>query len=246
MTDIDPNARSSRLAIREGESSRFDALATPAMDMPDGNETLAWLAGNRNPDRRKGLQAPSGALSRHADAALRENPPTNPIDAAQKRASVLADLNSEAPDDPRVQSVFQADPIVAEDPSNGNIVTRQMLSARLDLLDAVLVLLGRDTISQFSRSRASITLKTAYAFLDENAQIEWALSEVRWEEAKAFINSRSEADLRLLGKQLALQIDREDIWAAARTFSMAAHLSNGELRGSSALADLLEMRDIVD
>ncbi len=246
MTDIDPSLRSSRLTSGKGGETPFSTLTPPATGMPDGNETLAWLAGNRMPERRKGLQAPSGATSQRADAALRENRPSNPIEAAQKRANILADLNREAPNDPRVQSVFETDPIVAEDPSNGNLVTRQMLNARLDLFDALLVLLGKATLSRFARSRTAITLKVAYALLDEDTQVEWALSEVRFEEVKAFINERSEADLSLLGKQLAVQYEREDLWATARTFSMAAHLSVGQSRGSAALADLLEMREIED
>ena len=248
MSDIDPSARASRLVTgNEGSTStRFAALTQPATAMPDGNETLAWLAGNRMPGKRQGLQAPSGATSEHADAALRLSRPSNPIEAAQKRASILADLNRDAPNDPRVQSVFDADPIVAEDPSNGNLVTRQMLNARLDLFDALLVLLGREPLSRYARSRVAIMLKTTYALLDDGAQVEWALSEVRYEEVKLFIDARSQADLELLSKQLASQMDREDLWAAARTFSMAAHLSVGETRGSTALADLLEMRDIED
>ena len=92
----------------------------------------------------------------------------------------------------------------------------------------------------------AITLKTAYPLLDNEAQVEWALSEVRLEEINAFIDQRSEADLGLLGKQLAVQFDREDLWAAARTFAMAAHLSVSQTDRSTALADLLEMRDIED
>jgi len=246
MNDIDPSARQSRLISGREGVTRFDALAPPATAMPDGNETLAWLAGNRMPERRKGMQAPSGATSEHAEVALRETRPDNPIEAAQKRASILADLNREAPNDPRVRSVFEADPIVAEDPSNGNLVTQQMLAARLDLFDAVLVLLGEVPLSRTARSRAALTLKTAYALLDEDAQVEWALSEVRLEEVRAFIDSRSEKDLGVLGAQLEVLMDREDLWAAARTFSMAAHLSVGQSRGSTALADLLEMREIDD
>lgn len=246
MSDIDPGARATRLVTGNESSTRFAAMTQPASAMPDGNETLAWLAGNRMPGKRKSLQAPSGATSQHADAVLRASRPANPVEAAQKRASILADLNRDAPNDPRVQSVFDADPIVVEDPRNGNLVTRQMLKARLDLFDAVLVLLGRDPLSRYARSRVAIMLKTTYALLDDDAQVEWALSEVRYEEVKVFISVRSQADLELLGKQLAVQMDREDLWAAARTFSMAAHLSVGESRRSSALADLLEMREIAD
>jgi len=70
-------------------------------------------------------QAPAGRASRRAEAALQMVRPTNPVEAARKRASILADLNRDAPNDPRVQSVFDADPIVAEDPTNGNLRLRQ-------------------------------------------------------------------------------------------------------------------------
>ena len=243
MSDIDPTVRPTRLETGKAASTPFSAIAPLIPAMPDGNETLAWLAGSRMPERRQGLQAPSGATSQRAEAAFNESRPTDPVAAAQKRASILADLNREAPNDPRVQSVFETDPIVAEDPSNGNIVTQKMLNARLDLLDAALALVGQTPLSRYARSRAAITLKTAYSMLENESQVEWALSEVRLEEVKAFIDERSEADLGMLGKQLAIQFDREDLWAAARTFSMAAHLSVGKPQGSTALADLLEMRD---
>lgn len=244
MTDIDPTARPSRLLTGKGASTPFGAIAPPAPAIPDGNETLAWLAGNRMPEKRKGLQAPSGATSQRAEAAFRANRPADPVEAAQKRASILADLNREAPNDPRVQSVFETDPIVVEDPSSGNLVTEQMLNARLDLFDATLALLGKAPLSRFARTRLATTLKTTYLVLDGDAQVEWAQSEVRFEEVKAFIDARSEADLGVLGKQLEAQFDREDLWAAARTFSMAAHLSVGHSEGSTALPELLEMREM--
>ena len=246
MNEIDPTGRSARPATGKEGSASFSAIAPAVPAMPDGNETLAWLAGNRMPEKRPGLRAPSGVASQRTEAAFLESRPSDPLMAAQKRASILPDLNREAPNDPRVRAVFETDPIIAEDPSNGNLVTRQMLDARLDLLDAALALLGKTPLSRFARSRMAITLKTAYPLLDNEAQVEWALSEVRLEEINAFIDQRSEADLGLLGKQLAVQFDREDLWAAARTFSMAAHLSVSQTDRSTALADLLEMRDIED
>ncbi|GEM_PF-2539498 len=247
MSDFDTNGRVSRTAIYKVDKrdvAGFDAVSPPSTGMPDGNETLAWLAGNRMPERGIGLQAPAGRASRRAEAALQMVRPTNPVEAARKRASILADLNRDAPNDPRVQSVFDADPIVAEDPTNGNLVTRQMLNARLDLFDEVLGLIGRGSLPRVARSRLAITLKTAYTMLDNDAQIEWALSEVRLEEAKALMIARSAHDLDVLRQQLAQQFEREGIWAAARTFSIAAHLSVGELRGSAALADLLAIGEV--
>lgn len=244
MSDIDPGGNLTRPGSSGATGGQgFSGVTSPATALPDGNETLAWLAGNRMPDRRKGLSAPAGASDQRADKALSEARPTDPIEAAQKRASVLADLHREAPRDPRVQSVFDADPIIAEDPSNGNLVTQAMVTARLDLFDAVRTMLGRAPLPRGARSRAAVTLKTAYTMLSDDAQVEWALSEVRLEETKAFLNERRQAELNALGVRLADILKNNDIWAAARTFSLAAHIAVGKSRGSAALSDLLEMRE---
>ncbi len=245
MNEIDPGAYASRLASDAAGGARFTAMAAPVVTAaPDGNETLAWLAGNRMPDRRKGLQPPTGTTDPHADDVLSQPRPGDPVQAAAMRASILADLHSHAPRDPRVQAVFESDPILVEDPANGNLITRQMLAARLDLFDAVLTMLGRPVLARGARTRTALTLKAAFTLLTDEAQVEWALSEVRLEEAKAFLNTRPQADLNALGVQVAATLEKHDIWAAARAFSMAAHLSIGAPRGSAALADLLEARDI--
>jgi len=244
MNEIDPGGQVSRPGSAGGGGTRFGALAPSVQAAPDGNETLAWLAGNRMPDRSKGLQAPAGASDPHADKVLNRSRPADPIQAAAQRAGVLADLHSHAPRDPRVRSVFESDPIVVEDPSNGNLVTRQMLTARLDVFDAVLTMLGRPVLPKGARTRTTLTLKAAYALLSDDAQVEWALSEVRLEETKAFLATRAQADLNALGAQVAATLEKHDIWTAARAFSMAAHLSIGQAKGSAALADLLEARDV--
>lgn len=251
MNDVDPSAQARRLASEAASGGKglfrdivgTGAAAQAPSGTPDGNETLAWLAGNRMPDRRKGLQPPTGTLEPRADEALNAPRPSDPIQAAQKRASVLADLNSNAPRDPRVLSVFEADPIVAEDPANGNLVTQSMLRARGDVFDAVLIMLGRPTLSRTARSRLALTLKNAYPMLSDDAQVEWALSEVRLEETKSFFDTRPAADHNAVGRQVQATIERHDLWAAARAFSMAAHLMVGASSGSAALADLLELRE---
>lgn len=248
MSDIDPGSTLMRHSIDTASAARrFTGVEAPVTSaLPDGNETLAWLAGNRMPDRRRGLAPPSGVSESRADKVLMEPRPNDPIEAAQKRASILADLHREAPRDPRVQSVFEADPIVAEDPSNGNLVTQAMLTARLDLFDAVRTMLGMTPLSRGARTRAAVTLKIAYTMLDDDAQVEWALSEVRLEETKAFLDQREQAELNKLGEQLAAILNKDDLWAAARAFSMAAHIGVGQARGSAALSDLLEIREFDD
>jgi len=248
MSDIDPGSTLTRLSTSASSAGqRFTGVApSVTAAVPDGNETLAWLAGNRMPERQKGLTPPAGLSDERANKALSEPRPNDPIEAAQKRASILADLHRQAPRDPRVQSVFEADPIVAEDPSNGNLVTQAMLSARLDLFDAVRTMLGQNPLPRSARTRAAVTLKTAYTMLDDDAQVEWALSEVRLEETKAFLDQREQAELNKLGEQLAAILNKDDLWAAARAFSMAAHIGVGQARGSAALSDLLEMREFDD
>ena len=243
MSDLDATARALRPSsggFGDGKSMFTAAAPTSA---PDGNETLAWLAGNRMPDRRKGLQPPAGLSDPHADEVLSQPRPNDPIEAAQRRASILADLHQEAPRDPRVISVFDADPIVAQDESNGNLLTQAMLMARLDLFDAVLTMLGRPILARGARSRVQVTLKAAYPHLSDDAQVEWALSEVRLEEMKAWLDQTSQSDIYATGVKLASDYDRSDLWAASRTFSIAAHIGVGQARGAAALADLLEERD---
>lgn len=251
MSDVDPSALARRIAERAASEGKgvFSDMApaagrTAPAGQPDGDEVLAWLAGNRMPDRRKGLQAPTGATDPHADDALSQPRPADPIEAAQKRSSVLADLHHRSPRDPRVQSVFESDPIIAEDPANGNLVTQAMLSARADVFDAVLTMLGRPVLTRAARSRLRVTLKSAFTMLSDDAQVEWALSEVRLEETKAFLEGRAQKELNTLGHQMQMIFDRSDLWAAGRAFSMAAHLAVGRDEGSASLAELLEMREI--
>ena len=244
MKELDIGALTTRLTSSAKSSTQPNAEFPEITRMPYGNETLAWLAGNRMAERSKTLNPPAGANDPHADELLQEKIPVDPIQAAARRASVLADLHSNAPRDPRVISVFENDPIVAEDPGNGNLVTRQMLSCRLDVFDTVLTLLGRPTLSRGTRARTSLALKGAFAMLDDDAQVEWALSEVRFEETKAFLNQCASTDLNALVSHLNATLEKHDIWTAARAFSMAAHLSVGASKGSATLADLLEMRDV--
>jgi hypothetical protein len=248
MNEIDPGAQASRHASASKGGTGFAPMApiasaaTASLGAPDGNETLAWLAGNRMPDRRTGLQAPAGSDTR-TDKVLSSPRPSDPIQAAAQRASVLADLHSHAPRDPRVQSVFESDPILVEDPANGNLVTKLMLAARLEVFDAVLTMLERPALPRGVRTRTALTLKGAYRLLSDDAQVEWALSEVRLEETKAFLDTRAQSDLDALRSQVAATLEKHDIWAATRAFSMAAHLSVGQSKGSAALADLLEPRE---
>ena len=138
MTDIDPSAYAKRLAdlAKGGKGSFGDSLAgaggTTAPGTPVGNEVLAWLAGNRLRirDSKDEMRPRPRGESDRAGALMPDERPDDPIDAANTRSSVLSDLRRDAPDDPRVVSVFEADPIVAEDPSTATVVTSRMLRAR--------------------------------------------------------------------------------------------------------------------
>lgn len=249
MSDVDPTAHARRLARTTGDKDAFLDLTAPrggsAAAVPDGNEILAWLAGNRLRIRGKDDLRPRGGEGT-ADDVLPAARPEDPIEAAQKRSSVLSDLRRDAPKDPRVKSVFEADPIVAEDPSTATVVTSRMLRARQDVFDAVLTMLGKPLLTRASRSWMAVHLTNAFTSLSEAAQKEWALSEMRLEETAAFLGSRNQMELNALGEQIAAILEARDLWDAARAFSIAAHMGVGSGKGSAQIPDLLELRDFGD
>lgn len=254
MSDVDPPANAGRLAQMGEEKEAFIDLTArtrtgvAAPGTPDGNEILAWLAGNRLRIRDgKGDMRPRGRGGESAaDGILSVDRPDDTVEAARKRSAVLADLRRDAPKDPRVQSVFEADPIVAEDPSSAIVVTSRMLRARTDVFDAVLVMLGRPVLTRAARSWMAVHLSNAFEVLTPEAQGEWALSEMRLEETKSFLGSRAQGELNALGKQVEAIMDARDLWDAARAFSIAAHMSVGDGKGSALIPDLLELRDLDD
>ncbi len=196
-------------------------------------------------ERSKTLSPPAGAFEPQADEILeRAAPGPDPVEAAAQRAAILTDLHRHAPRDPRTVSVFEEGPIVALDSGSGNIVTRSMLTARLALFDTVLILLDRPPLSNAVRSTVPLTLKQAFPSLSEDAQAEWALSEVRRAEAALFLDQSTKADLNALTRQLAVTLDERYLWTAARAFTMVVHISTAGERGSALLPDLLEMRSM--
>ena len=90
----------------------------------------------------------------------------------------------------------------------------------------------------------AVHLTNAFTVLSEAAQKEWALSEARLEEAKAFLGRRPQAELNILGEQIDAIMEKRDLWEAARAFSIAAHIGIGDMTRSARLADLLELRDL--
>lgn len=201
-----------------------------------GDETLDWLAGHRMP----GTVAAEEGLLAPVDTVLSEQRPDDPVEAAARRAAILGDLRRKGSADPRVRRVFEVDPVVAE--GGEHFVTRGMLNARLDLFDAVLTMLGEPVLSPAMRSRAMLTLKGAYAALSDAAQAEWMQSEVRLEEAKCLLATRSQDELNRLGEQLASIFRQTDIWPTTRAFTLAAHIGTGASKLKPE--NPLEMRDL--
>lgn len=167
----------------------------------------------------------------------------DPIRAAQERAGILAGLRRDRLDDARIQAVFQSDPIVVEDKATGNLVTRSMLEARFAVFDAALEILEKPVLDTASRARITFTLRGAYSVLTDDAQVEWALSEVRREEITAFLATRTDEEREALSRQINVMAAQADLWAAARALSLAAHGEVGRARGAVRLSELLEMRE---
>ncbi len=246
MTEKYPGGPTTRITHYTKNILQFKVDTSRANPISDGDEIFTRLAGDHMAGQCRTNSSTREANDPLTDELLGEKISDDPIQAAARRASVLSDLHRNAPDDPRVISVFNNDPIVVENPHNGAIVTRQMLSSRLDLFDTVLTLLSKPTLPRGARTRTLLALKSAFTMLDDTAQLEWTLSEVRFEETKAFLDQCASTDLNALVSHLNATLQKHDIWTAARAFSMAAHLSVGASKGSATLADLLEMRDVKD
>ena len=177
------------------------------------------------------------------DDSLYSPKEVDPIRAAQERAGILAGLRRDRLDDARIQAVFQADPVVVEDKATGNLVTRRMLEARFAVFDAALEILGKPVLDTAARARITFTLRGAYSVLTDDAQVEWALSEVRREEIAAFLATRTDQESEALNRQVSVMAAQADLWAAARALSLAAHGEGGRARGAARLSELLEMRE---
>lgn len=205
------------------------ALAAPRGAVED---TLFWLAGS----------PVAGPAAPRDDAAFQEARPADPIEAAQRRAAILAGLYLNRRNEARVAAVFEADPVVAEDPANGNLVTRRMVEARIGVFDAMLKVVGRPALHRAVNARMRLTLRYAFPFLTDDAQVEWALSEVRDEEIRAMLRETGEAELGDIAMHLASVIEDGGPWPAMQAFALIAHERTGEERGAAALANLLEPR----
>lgn len=206
------------------------------------NLVLAMISG-----RKKAITVSLGG--RHIDvsdgqatAALKPAESHDAVEAVYRLASAWRYLHRTFPSDSRVIAARKADPVIIEDVRTGRAVTKQMLLARLEILDTVLKLLGSSGLTPAMRERVELRLRNTFSGLSQSAQAEWASSEVRLAETKAYLASQSVREMNALKAMLAGIFKTRDLWDAARAFSVAAHLSCGRRDGRADIADLLELR----
>lgn len=243
MKNTDARAQRMRPMLSKHGGIRFDVAKPAKPERFDRNASLVAMAEPRMGDRRKRRYSAQSTIDRWKEELSQAKRSTNPIKAAKKRAKVLADLYRESPDDPRVQTVFDADPILVADGQTAMLVTQRMLEARLAIFDAVLILVGLPSLTRGARTRMSILLKAAFPRLSSDAQAEWMRSEVRLAEVKDFLDGRPKADVKVLSEQLDQQFKANDLWAAARTLTTAAHVHLNDGQDPRALSDLLQIKD---
>jgi hypothetical protein len=229
-----------------GAKRGFSLDGTRRADGTDLRPTLMWLAGaGYKPlaNRSKVLRPTSRHEEAEADRILAATKPDDPVTAADLRADLLVDLRRHAPNDPRTQAIFEADPIVVADLDTGWLVTESIFAARIGLFDSLNTLLQKPYLTDSACADLRRTLSMAFADLSDDAQREWCHSEVRLEQGLAFLESRAPSDLIALAEELRPIDAKRGIWDAMRLFSHAAQMSGVGGTATSPIASLLALKD---
>ncbi len=234
---------------RAGEASAnkgFSLDGTRRADGTDIRPVLMWLAGaGYKPNKiwAKVLRPTSRSTEAEADRILTAVKPDDPVTAADLRASLLVDLHRHAPDDTRSIDIFEADPIIVADIDTGWLVTESMFDARIGLFDSLNTLLQKPYLTEDACADLRRTLCMAFSDLSTDAQREWCHSEVRLEQGLRFLESRAPSDLVALADELRTIDATRGLWASARLFSLAAQMNDVSGPKTSAIADLLALKE---
>lgn len=242
MLETDPISLISRTSTaREKAGFSLGNETKPAA--ADPRPVLMWLAGAgyrpKDVARRKGMAPTPTGTEAAADRLLDAVKPDDPVLAAQMRADTLVDLHRDALQDPRVQDIFDADPVLAADPHTGWLVTESMLAARVGLFDSLNTLLQKPYLTDAMCEDMRQTLIGAFTDLSSDSQREWCYSEVRLEQGLAFLESRQPSELLTLADELRPIDANRGIWDAVRLFSLAAQMSDMNRSSNAAVSNLL-------
>lgn len=233
MTDA-----ASRHGLNFGPLTGQSAEANP-------NPVLMWLAGAgyqpKAAARRLGLIPMAKGADDAASTLLATTKPDDPVLAARMRADILASLYREAPSDPRVQDIFDADPILAADPRTGWLVTESMMEARIGLINSLNTLLQQPDLTAKATAELRRTLIEAFTYLSPDSQREWCHSEIRLEQGLDFLESREPSDLLVLADTLDPIFEERGIWDSLRLFSVAAQMNDVANADPTPVANLLMM-----
>lgn len=244
--EIDPPSSDQRrgaLSPRAGFS-----LGTPSAHggNPDPMPVLMWLAGAgyrpKDEARRKGMVPVAKQAEEAADRVFDTSPPGDMLQASRVRAEMLATLHREARGDPRVEEVFDHDPILASDPDTGWLVTESMLRARFALIDALHTLLGKPPPEEATHAAIRETLVDAFTYLSPESQREWCYSELRLEQGTVLLENRTPVELMALADALRPIHKRRGPWDALRLFGVAAAMNAVEEGDLVPVSELLSMR----
>ena len=230
-------------ALNFALGKRFESRGSNAAHDPTVPRVLLWLAGEGYKPRRAStaLKPASRQQREVADRLLAIDPPASPVEAAAARSELLSELRHQAPEDYRVKAIFDADPIIVEDPQTHILVTESILAARLAHFDALYALFGNPPLGPAARDRIRDALVDAFVLLSPGAQEEWALGEYRLAETLGFLRDREPTDIRALSGELRPVFEARGGWEAARLLSHAAGLSFARGGAHLPVADLLEL-----
>lgn len=225
----------------------FDPGGSPPRPAATAETVLMWLAGAgyrpKEAARARGLVPTAMGAEEAADRLFDVVPPDDPLPAARMRAEILASLHREAPTDPRVRDIVEADPILVADPRTGWLVTETMFQARLALFDAVATLLETPLPDDAATAEMRATLIAAYEHLSPESQREWCYSELRLEQGVLFLETRRPGDLMTLAAMLRPVHEADGPWRSMRLFGLAAAMSDTAEGQAVPVADLLTMAD---
>lgn len=208
--------------------------------------TLMWLAGGGYRPRRalssfSSLKPASKHQREIAEKLFAVERPAEPVEAAAQRSELLSKLRQMLPEDSRVRSIFDADPIIIEDRRSYVVITESIFNARLAHFDALYALFGQQELDKSARRAIRKALIEAFVLLSPAAQEEWALSEYRLAQTLNFIKRRKSEDIIALSNELRPVFEARGGWEASRLLSHAAALAAQEGVPRLPIADLLEL-----
>ena len=222
---IEKDTRSLMSRVTDFAFGRWESEQTRRLG-GTSSDSVSWLAGDGYRPRQSAASPKPSKMNGKSsvDRLLETKRPADPVKAAAVRMMLLSELWATDSKDPRVVSIFEADPVVVEDWVTQSIITESQLRARIALFDLVTRLFEGDSVEPVESTALRAALTGAFPHISGAARREWALSEVRWEQVQLFVARKSPEDVAALIQELLPVYESKGPWDAIRFFTHGSTL----------------------